>query len=410
MWLPDYNDRPAFEEYRYDALGRRVLVRTRSEYECDWNCRNAITRVVWNGDQILYEISSPGATSATTAQLEQDTAQAVRQDSVDYTPWGRLVYTHGVALDAPLELWRMNFSNVFPQPTQVLPVTNWKGQYDLGIIAGYQNPSPSGANYCQRYPTPQDTFYCFKFDWLAPYMWKTLYSRSRGVQGPNSWMGSLVESGRDNSGQMYSRNRYYDPATGRFTQEDPIGLAGGLNLYGFARGDPVNFADPFGLALCLRKTENMSTLQVAKLMVAVAEVSHSDIVWENNCVKSWKARPGKGWEEIQSRFGFMVHSGDTARVEWGSASQAVRSSLIATIQETNLGQYVVDSPFDILTGTCGSNVRADFTVASTVAHEVIGHLYNYMAKAQVPDQDEAIRIANEYLAASHWARRCIWYK
>lgn len=32
-----------------------------------------------------------------------------------------------------------------------------------------------------------------------------------------------------------------------FTQEDPIGLAGGLNLYGFANGDPVNFSDPFGL-------------------------------------------------------------------------------------------------------------------------------------------------------------------
>jgi uncharacterized protein RhaS with RHS repeats len=30
------------------------------------------------------------------------------------------------------------------------------------------------------------------------------------------------------------------------TQEDPIGLAGGLNLYGFANGDPVNFSDPFG--------------------------------------------------------------------------------------------------------------------------------------------------------------------
>jgi len=33
----------------------------------------------------------------------------------------------------------------------------------------------------------------------------------------------------------------------RFTQEDPIGLAGGVNLYGFADGDPVNFSDPFGL-------------------------------------------------------------------------------------------------------------------------------------------------------------------
>jgi hypothetical protein len=32
-----------------------------------------------------------------------------------------------------------------------------------------------------------------------------------------------------------------------FTQIDPIGLRGGLNLYGFAGGDPVNFSDPFGL-------------------------------------------------------------------------------------------------------------------------------------------------------------------
>jgi hypothetical protein len=36
----------------------------------------------------------------------------------------------------------------------------------------------------------------------------------------------------------------YNPT---FTQEDPIGLAGGLNLYGFAGGDPINFWDPFGL-------------------------------------------------------------------------------------------------------------------------------------------------------------------
>mgnify|MGYP001764784160 CR=1 FL=1 len=31
------------------------------------------------------------------------------------------------------------------------------------------------------------------------------------------------------------------------TQEDPIGLSGGLNLYGYGAGDPVNNADPFGL-------------------------------------------------------------------------------------------------------------------------------------------------------------------
>lgn len=50
------------------------------------------------------------------------------------------------------------------------------------------------------------------------------------------------------------RNRYYDPDAGRFTQEDPIGLAGGINLYGFTAGDPVNFSDPF--ALCPPQDDN----------------------------------------------------------------------------------------------------------------------------------------------------------
>jgi RHS repeat-associated protein len=54
----------------------------------------------------------------------------------------------------------------------------------------------------------------------------------------------------DASGLLYRRNRYYDPGSGRFTQPDPIGLAGGLNVYGFANGDPVNFSDPFGLRAC----------------------------------------------------------------------------------------------------------------------------------------------------------------
>jgi RHS repeat-associated protein len=62
-----------------------------------------------------------------------------------------------------------------------------------------------------------------------------------------SWHGTLLEDKADRSATIYRRNRSYDPQSGRFTQEDPIGLAGGINLYGFAAGDPVNFSDPFGL-------------------------------------------------------------------------------------------------------------------------------------------------------------------
>jgi RHS repeat-associated protein len=60
--------------------------------------------------------------------------------------------------------------------------------------------------------------------------------------------GTLLTGKRDDAGTFYRRNRAYDPITGRFTQEDPAGLAGGLNAYAYADGDPVNFRDPYGLA------------------------------------------------------------------------------------------------------------------------------------------------------------------
>jgi hypothetical protein len=39
----------------------------------------------------------------------------------------------------------------------------------------------------------------------------------------------------------------YDQQSGRFLQEDPIGVAGGINLYQYAGNSPANFSDPFGL-------------------------------------------------------------------------------------------------------------------------------------------------------------------
>ena len=49
------------------------------------------------------------------------------------------------------------------------------------------------------------------------------------------------------TGLHYNRYRYYDPQVGRFIGKDPIGFAGGLNVYAYAP-NPVTWIDPIGLA------------------------------------------------------------------------------------------------------------------------------------------------------------------
>jgi RHS repeat-associated protein len=112
----------------------------------------------------------------------------------------------------------------------------------------------NGINHCSQVEAPRG--------WYP-------YARQRFV--PHAWNGTLLADKQDASGQMYRRNRYYDPATGRFTQEDPIGLAGGLNLYGAAGGDPVNYDDPLGLsAECTEKLQCSYTQNGHRLVAAPA--------------------------------------------------------------------------------------------------------------------------------------------
>ncbi len=45
----------------------------------------------------------------------------------------------------------------------------------------------------------------------------------------------------------YNYFRDYEPATGRYLSSDPIGLAGGLNIYGYVLQNPLAYIDPTGL-------------------------------------------------------------------------------------------------------------------------------------------------------------------
>jgi RHS repeat-associated protein len=56
------------------------------------------------------------------------------------------------------------------------------------------------------------------------------------------------------TGLVLCGHRYYDPAKARWVTRDPIGYAGGINLYGYCGGGPVGAGDPSGY--CFTKFKN----------------------------------------------------------------------------------------------------------------------------------------------------------
>ena len=48
------------------------------------------------------------------------------------------------------------------------------------------------------------------------------------------------------TGLILCGHRYYDPAKGRWLTRDPVGYAGGVDLYGYCTDHPVYESDPLG--------------------------------------------------------------------------------------------------------------------------------------------------------------------
>ncbi len=101
---------------------------------------------------------------------------------------------------------------------------------------------------CDHLGTPQELIDCKgKIIWLAHYQtWgkvESIDTAQKEVDCPIRFPGQWFD---DESGLHYNRFRYYDPQTGRFISQDPIGLIGGLNSYWYAK-NPVNWVDVLGL-------------------------------------------------------------------------------------------------------------------------------------------------------------------
>ena len=97
-----------------------------------------------------------------------------------------------------------------------------------------------------------------KLCWYANYSgWgklKNEYALVENIHQPLRLQNQYCDS---ETGLHYNFFRYYEPNVGRFTQLDPIGLAGGENLYEFAP-NAQKWIDVLGLArFCTRALNNV---------------------------------------------------------------------------------------------------------------------------------------------------------
>ncbi len=191
---PRDRNKPQVEvSFRYDPLGRRIS-KTRRQFLAGQPTGKAVTtRFVWEGFRLLQEIHDGVPLTY------------VYSDPHSYEPLARIDGTQ-----SPDIYWFHNQPNGTPERlTDVEGRLRWEGRNSAwGKLAHESTPLPTG------------------------------YHQNLRMQG------QYLDR---ETGLHYNLFRYYDPDCGRFTQHDPIGLAGGINLYQFAP-NALGWVDPWGLS------------------------------------------------------------------------------------------------------------------------------------------------------------------
>jgi RHS repeat-associated protein len=241
---------------------------------------------------------------------------------------------------------------------------------------------------------------------LVQWPWaRSAYNQNHGNVPYPSWHGAILEGQRDRSGLQYKRNRQYDPGTGRFTQEDPIGLAGGLNTYGFAAGDPISFSDPFGLKVCVTGATQKS---IADAKAALADAVDAKITWIKNCaVGMIKPGTNTAFRGLQTNFQLMINSGIVFTARLGGPNTSPQPSYTDIVVQADVEKhgYYTGAFFTRNSSSCDGGY-APFSMGQAFAHE-LSHRFPFTGDGQMNDEDAAIETGeSRYLDGRQRLARC----
>ena len=183
----------------YDALGRRIAK----------TCKGRIRRWIWDGNVPLHEWEYEG----------------------DFPP-GSAVDDSGELREEP-ELVESPITWIYEEGSFV-PSARLEGDRKYSILADHLG-TPTRA-----------------YDEHGSLVWEReldcygALRKETGIRGlvPQLYQGQYID---EETGLAYNRFRYYDPEVGNYISQDPIGLAGGLALYGYVH-DTNDGIDIFGLS------------------------------------------------------------------------------------------------------------------------------------------------------------------
>lgn len=243
--------------YIYDAAGRRSsqtggflpdMLATASATVGAFDLNNRQTQ--WNGMVLGYDKNGDASTNAAASQ------------SYTFDARHRLVQIQNSGTGATLAtfaydpLGRRTSKTVGGNTTSFLydgvdavqetqSGTNYSILTGLGIDERYARSETSGRYY---FLTDALGSTLGLSDSSGTVQQKYVYEPYGEMQSQGSSNNPYQYTGRENDGigLYYYRARYYSPSLKRFISEDPLGLAAGVNGYGYVRGRPTTHIDPTG--------------------------------------------------------------------------------------------------------------------------------------------------------------------
>ena len=200
--------------FGYDSNGNITSANTRTYI---YDLSNQLTHIIENSVQIAeYVFNGFGQ------RIKKSAQSGIR--TFHYDPWGHLIAETN-------------------QSGQMIAEYVYLGDQLLAII----KPGESAYYFHNDHlGTPQ-----VLTDANGNVAWKAVYMPFGGtqilvesVENPFRFPGQYYDQ---ETGLHYNYFRHYSPGIGRYLTPDPIGLRGGINLFTYVQGDPINFIDPYGL-------------------------------------------------------------------------------------------------------------------------------------------------------------------